>query len=208
MAALRAQTATSTDADLLAALRGGDDAAFRLLVERHHPNLVQLARSFVQDRAVADAVVRDTWREVLSSLASVETGANLSVVLFGIVIGHAQARAPLAETADAATGPSLDPARFRGPEDQYYGGWRTFPASWGNAPDERLGSPEAIEHTRGTIDGLPSAERQVVILRDVHGCTAAAVSELLGISEAKQRALLNRGRALVRDALASFLAAE
>ena len=49
---------------------------------------------------------------------------------------------------------------------------------------ERLRSPEALARIRGAID--------VVLLRDVHGCTAAEVSELLGMAEAMQRALLHR----------------
>ena len=57
-------------------------------------------------------------------------------------------------------------------------------------------------HGRGRcLDGLPPAQREVVLLRDVEGLDAAEVCSVLGISDANQRVLLHRGRARARCAL-------
>jgi RNA polymerase sigma-70 factor, ECF subfamily len=207
MSSLPADTATLTDAQLAAALRNGDDAAFRMLLERYHAALLQLAQSFVSDASVADAVVREALGEVLLRLDTFDDArSSLSVWLFGIVINRARARSPVAEPAAAESlGPAVDPTRFRGPEDQYHGGWRTFPGSWGEARDQQLGSPEALARMRNTLDSLPRNQRQVVVLRDVLGCTAAEVSDLLGISDTLQRPLLHHARTRVREALASLM---
>jgi RNA polymerase sigma-70 factor (ECF subfamily) len=177
-----------------------------MLLERYNASLVQLAQTFVRDPAVADDVVRATWLELLGRLADFDGRSKLSVWLFGVVIEHSRARSAVSdEPAEEELAPAVDPTRFRGPDDQYYGGWRTFPTHWGEAADQRLRSPEARAYTRGAIDSLPAAQRRVVLLRDVHACTADEVSVVLGMTEAKQRTLLHRARSSIREALASFM---
>jgi RNA polymerase sigma-70 factor (ECF subfamily) len=206
MASLPAETAALTDAQLVGALRNRDDAAFKTLLERYHASLLQLAQSFGRDPSVADDVVRATWLDVLGRLGDFDGRSKLSVWLIGIVIEHSRARSAVSdEPAEAELAPAVEPSRFRGPDDEYHGGWRTFPASWGEAADQRLRSPEAQAWTRRAIDSLPPVQRRVVLLRDVHGCIAAEVSVLLGMTEPKQRALLHRARSSVREALASFM---
>src|SRR5204862_5289883 len=46
---------------LIAALRRGDEAAFRELVEEHGPFLLRLALMYVSSRSIAEEVVQDTW---------------------------------------------------------------------------------------------------------------------------------------------------
>src|SRR5262249_49314772 len=104
--------------------------------------------------------------------------------------------------------PAVDPDRFRGADDQYHGGWRTFPLAWGESPDQRLRSPEARAQVRVAVNSLSAIQQRIVILRDVHGCTPAEVSDLLAVAEETQRVLLHRGRARLRQLLASFLTGE
>ena len=209
MASLRADAAILTDQQVVDALRTGDDAAFTLLLERYHASLVQLALSFVGDPAIATSVVRDAVRDMLGALPSFDGQSSFGAWLFGFVIRRARPRSPSsASQADTEHGPAVDPTRFRGPDDPYHGGWRSFPPSWGAAPDERIRSPESQARVRGALDALPPAQQQVVLLHDVHACSAAEVSALLGISEATQRMLMHHGRTSLRQVLASFLSGE
>ena len=50
----------SSDADLVAALRRGEEAAFAELIDRHSPAMVRVAQSYVPSRAVAEEVVQET----------------------------------------------------------------------------------------------------------------------------------------------------
>src|SRR5436853_462425 len=52
------------DQQVVAALRAGDERAFLLLVERHHPVMVRLAQSFVSSKAVAEEVAQEAWLAV------------------------------------------------------------------------------------------------------------------------------------------------
>ena len=56
------------------------------------------------------------------------------------------------------------------------------------------------------LASLPPAERRVITLRDVERWSPAEVRDVLGLSEADQRALLHRARATVRHALDESLA--
>ena len=50
-----------SDERVIAALRSGDELAFRALVKRHGATMRRVAYSFVSDEAVADEVVQETW---------------------------------------------------------------------------------------------------------------------------------------------------
>jgi RNA polymerase sigma-70 factor (ECF subfamily) len=59
-------------------------------------------------------------------------------------------------------------------------------------------APELAARVRQLVEELPSAQRQVVTLRDVEGLPSADVCGILGISEGNQRVLLHRARARIR----------
>ena len=100
--------------------------------------------------------------------------------------------------------PTVDPALFRGADDEYPGGWVSFPPPWTTTEDEVLAG-EVRARLRDAIDTLPERQRTVVTLRDVLGHTATEVCEMLAISEGNQRVLLHRGRAAARARLAPYL---
>jgi RNA polymerase sigma-70 factor (ECF subfamily) len=74
-----------------------------------------------------------------------------------------------------------------------------------DAPEECLISWETKSQIRAAIDALPPSQREVVSLRDIHGCTAEEVCSALQISETNQRVLLHRGRSRMRRALELYL---
>ena len=57
------------------------------------------------------------------------------------------------------------------------------------------------------IDGLPAAQREVLVLRDLEGVTAADVCNILELTDTHQRVLLHRARSRVRNALERYFAA-
>ena len=101
-------------------------------------------------------------------------------------------------------GPTVDPALFRGADDQYAGGWRSFPREWRSAERSVLDG-EVRTTLREAIDALPDRQRVVITLRDVLGHSSDEVCQMLELSGANQRVLLHRARAAVRTRLASYL---
>ena len=55
------------------------------------------------------------------------------------------------------------------------------------------------------IQRLPPAQRSVIAMRDIQGCSPDEVSAVLEISDGNQRVLLHRARSRVRAALERHL---
>ena len=63
------QPSVKDDAEIVTALRAGDQDVFRDVVADFNPGLVRLARSYVSAE-LADEVVQETWVAVLRSIDS------------------------------------------------------------------------------------------------------------------------------------------
>src|ERR1041384_4612202 len=83
----------SDDTALVERLRQGDDSAFIFLVNRHHNALLREAGLYVNDIAVAEEVVQETWIAVLKGLSRFEGRSSLKTWLFTIVANRAKTRA-------------------------------------------------------------------------------------------------------------------
>ena len=89
---VRPVTAEPGVADQLAALRRGDEQAFRDLVAAHQSSLLRLAMTYAPSRAVAEEVVQETWLAVLGGLDGFEGRASLRTWMARILVDIAQRR--------------------------------------------------------------------------------------------------------------------
>ena len=198
-------------AQLVKALRDGHEDAFVTLIERYHAPMLRLASMYVP-RAVAEEVVQDTWLGVLNGIHRFEARSSLRTWIFRILMNRTKTRIrregrsipfsalwdPAAEPAE----PSVDPDRFLdATHPQWPHHWRTPPQSWGESPEDQLLAKEAQAYIQQAIDALPPSQREVIMLRDMVGCTPEEACEILSISDANQRVLLHRARSKVRRAL-------
>jgi RNA polymerase sigma-70 factor (ECF subfamily) len=207
--------ATADDIALVAALRAGDEAAFRKLVATHQVALLRLARLYLHDAAVAEEVVQDTWVGVLHGLERFEQRASLKTWIFQILVNRARTAAgregrtiPFAVAFDHATAPdepAVEPDRFLTAEEsnEFSGWWATPPQEW-STPEARLLAAETRQQITSAIAALPDAQREVITLRDVEGWSSAEVCNVLGITETNQRVLLHRARSRVRASVAPY----
>jgi RNA polymerase sigma-70 factor (ECF subfamily) len=189
---------------LVEALRERDEAAYRSLVTDWTPLMIRVARSHVSTDASADEVVQDTWVAVLRGIDSFEGRSSLRTWTFRILTNIARTRGVRERRAvpNSSLGPTVDPGRFRGPDDQYPGGWKMFPIEW-PSPEEAAVEAERTEIVAAAIARLPARQQLVISLRDVHGFPSGEVCELLGLTQANQRVLLHRARAAVRAEIAA-----
>jgi RNA polymerase sigma-70 factor, ECF subfamily len=204
-----------TDAQLVAALRAGDEETFRRLVREWHSPLLRVAQIFVPSRAVAEEVVQETWLRVLGALDRFEGRSSLKTWVFRILVNTAKTRAqregrtiPFSALQNPGHVPeaAVEPERFL-PDghDRWPGHWSSLPRS---LPEESLLAAETRERIAAAIDALPSSQRAVISLRDIEGWSADEVRNALDLSEVNQRVLLHRARAKVRRALEEYLAPE
>jgi RNA polymerase sigma-70 factor (ECF subfamily) len=178
-----------SDEDLLEYLRAGDDDAFAILVERYHPSLIKLARSFVCRPDIAEDIAQETWIAVLRGIGRFEARSALRTWLFQICANRARSIAVL-EHRTIPVEPYLEPG--------HRGGWSSQPAPWASSTQDEVA---LITKIHKAILDLPEAQRRVVTMRDVEGRSGNEVCRLLSITEANQRVLLHRGRERVRRQL-------
>jgi RNA polymerase sigma-70 factor, ECF subfamily len=206
-----ARTAFS-DEDTLAALRAGDEHAFRDLFARSYPTMKRVARAYVASDAVAEEIVQETWMAIVTGLDRFEGRSALGTWIFSILTNQAKTHSARERRAVpfSCAAPSddeeraVDPDRFQKDDDAWPGHWATPPRPW-QKPERRLLSLEARDRLRAALAQLPERQRVIVGLRDVEGHSAEEVCELLGLSQENQRVLLHRGRSRLRAVLEEYL---
>ena len=210
-----AEGANPEELRLLERLRGGDEAAFASLVDRHHNALLRLAMAYVSDRSVAEEVVQETWIGVLEGLDRFEGRSSLKTWIFRILTNKAKTRgvresrhvsfSPVGASEEDSDEPAVDPARFRS-TGYWVDHWAVPPSKWDEeTPEKLLLSKESGMHIEKAIDALPSSQKQVLVMRDVEGLSSEEVCNILGLSETNQRVLLHRARSRARRALEQYL---
>jgi RNA polymerase sigma-70 factor, ECF subfamily len=207
----------STDElELIAALRRGDELAFRRLVTTYQNCLFRTARIYVSSQAVVEEVVQETWLGVLKGLDKFESRCSLKTWIFQILINRAKTRGeregrmiPFSAMFDPQSEPgepAVDPSKFNDSDPESSDGWISQPRDWGKTPEQSLLSQEFRALVQATMDALPPSQKEVITLRDVQGWTSGEVCNILGVSETNQRVLLHRARSKVRQALDQYFA--
>jgi RNA polymerase sigma-70 factor, ECF subfamily len=203
-------SATTRERDLLAAARGGDEEAFRRLLEPFrgelHAHCYRMLGSVHDAEDALQDVLLRAWRGLVrfegrSSLRSwlytIATNACLNVI----------ARRPK-RVLPIDYGPPTDPHHAPGEP--------LVESVWVEPyPDERLGvedgfaAPEARYEQRESVElafvaalqHLPATQRAVLILREVLGFSAREVAEALDTTVASVNSALQRARKAVDERL-------
>ena len=170
------------DAELVQRVGRGDRAAAQLLVRRHLPKMLGLARRMLSDSAEAEDAVQDAFMRLWTHAARWQPGqAKFETWLYRVTLNKCFDRlrrtpaAPLEsalEVADPAPGPD---------------------SSLDNATLSRQ-----IEHA---LQALPERQRAAIQLCHYQECGNIEAAEILGISVEALESLLARGRRTLRTRL-------
>ena len=155
------------DAELVEALRAGDQAAFTALVDELSPALMRMALAHVPSRAIAEEVVQDTWLAVINGIDRFEGRSALRTWIFQILLNKARTRGKREKRTlpfssfgrraeEGGDEPAVDADRFQGRDGQRPGWWARPPAEW-----------EAVGVHRGLVAALlgaaPEGDRKSVV---------------------------------------------
>ena len=187
-----------SDSELVARLRDGDELAFVMLVRQYQMPMLRLARSMVNNEAVAEEAVQDTWMSVVNGIDRFEARSSLKTWLFRILVNRVHSAHSSEQRRAPRRAPSVDPSFF-----DSLGQWVQPVVAWDEDIDDRLVADSITPALRTALDRLPSRQREVVLLRDVEGLSSEEASEVLGLRPGNQRVLLHRGRAGLRGMLAA-----
>lgn len=205
-----------SDVELVARLRNREETAFALLLDKWSSGMLRVARTFVSTDESAAEVLQETWLSVVRGIGGFEGRSSLKTWVYRILVNAARRRAvreskvvpSSALTSPDDSGPTVDPARFRGPNDPYPGDWWTYPAPWpAETPEHATLASEIRGEVAVALADLPARQRVVLTLRDIEGHTCDEVCAILGITAGNQRVLLHRARAFVRGKLEEYFGA-
>jgi RNA polymerase sigma-70 factor (ECF subfamily) len=204
--------ATAAEAELLARLRAGDEAAFEALVARHYGTMLAVAQTYVKGRATAEEVVQETWLAVIQGLERFEGRASLKTWILAILVNKAKTRGvrearsvPFTALAGEDEEPAVAPERFRGANDAFPGHWRAYPTDWRSLPAEVLRGEETRRVVEDAIAALPVEQRAAITLRDVLRCPPREACAVLDVPDEELRRRLHGARSRVRAALERHL---
>jgi RNA polymerase sigma-70 factor (ECF subfamily) len=199
---LSAAPRAEAERELVGRLRAGDEEAYASLIDRYYSSMLHVALGFVPSRSIAEEVVQDTWLAVITGITRFQERCSFKTWLFRILVNRARSRGVREHRCVAFSSLASEASEAWAPEEAR-GSWNGAPHL--DQPGDGLLNSELGRVISSAIDRLPGRQRQVLVLRDVEGWSAAEICDLLGVSEANQRVLLHRARTRIRALVAPYL---
>lgn len=188
-------TDARSDSELLDAIRAGDGPALSALLARHAPTVMRFATKMCRDEADAEDVLQETLLAAARNVRDLRGGAAVSTWLYTVArsfcIKKRRRRKdqPAAfEPIDGELAPVLEAPSGR--------------------PDRTLESHEIGAALQEALAKLDDTSREVIVLRDAEGLSAAETAEVLQTSVDAVKSRLHRARSALRKALEPVLYAE
>ena len=175
------------DAELVAAIGRGDDAAMAVIMRRHREPVVAFARRLVGDRARAEEVGQEVFVRLWERFDRYDRSRG-TLRAFLLAMTHGRALDAL----------RVDRARARREERQAVG--QVHAAHGADAPVVARTVADAV---RRALADLPETERRAVELAYLGGHSYRAVATMLGEPEGTVKSRIRHGLAKLRSALAA-----
>lgn len=179
-------SAPAETAELVAAARSGDGAAFDQLVAATYEDAYGLARRLTGNDDDARDVLQEAYLRAFRGLRRFRGEARFSTWLHRIVVNCASTH--------------LD-RRHRHRHEVLDEGLQLVDERPATSPEDRFEAGALRDRLTVAIDALPPRLRAVVVLRDVYDLPHAAIAGELGISETAAKVRLHRARRRLREAL-------
>ena len=181
----------SDDAAAVAKAQGGDEEAFRMLVERHSRSIYRLAYRMTGRPEDAEDVVQETFVRAYKQLARFEARSNFATWLYRIgfncSIDYMRAR-PHRESSE--THEVLD---------------RRPPDNSGPTMDDLVFAGEISERVQHALARLSPQERAAFLMRHYHGCTIDEICQALDLKSNAAKHSIFRAVKKMRSALRPLL---
>ena len=191
------------DAEILALVekaKTGDEDAFAALMDQYERFVYNVAfrvlTSAGQSPDLADDVSQETFVKVWRNLSRFRGECTFSTWLFRIAVNCAKDA-----VRSAARRPSTS-LSFAGEEDEDGTAEWDIPVTSGDTvPEDAVERRELILAVRRAVESLPEEQRQVIVMRDLHGLPYQEISAALGVELGTVKSRLNRGRANLKTIL-------
>ncbi|MBL4801414.1 MAG: RNA polymerase sigma factor [Emcibacter sp.] len=195
----RHHTEPLTEAAQVKALKAGDAVAWRDLLSRYGPSLLNYASSLLGDRGAAEEILQDSLVNIYRTIDRFEGRCSLKSWLYRGVHNRA-----------------IDEIRRRkryvevsadGLEDYFneQGHWKHDCPGWDGLAAKQLDEKRVLSVVRQEMDRLPHMHREVLLMKDVEGLKTSEICAALEISAGNLRIRIHRARVALRTALSITL---
>jgi RNA polymerase sigma-70 factor (ECF subfamily) len=186
---------SSDEPALLLAARRGDRAALTELLARHQHRVFGFGVKMCGDAEDAKDVAQDTLLTMARTVRDFRGDSSLATWLYTVARSFCIKKRRRTKGAPAHHEPLDQATQERHAE----------PAA---TPEQMLLGRETRETVAAALDQLEPEAREVVVLRDIEGLSAAEVAEVIGVSVAAVKSRLHRARAALRERLLAVVGGE
>jgi RNA polymerase sigma-70 factor (ECF subfamily) len=184
---------------LVALACGGDEAAFRHIMQTHNQRLYRVARGVLGDDAEAEDAVQEAYLRAFTHLDGFRGEARLSTWLTRIVLNEALGR--LRQRRTAVDLGAVDAAGETGEARVIY-----LPSARRESDPESAAARAQVRRLlERAVDRLPPAFRTVFVMRDIEEMSVEETAAHLGLKPETVKTRLHRARRLLREALKESL---
>jgi RNA polymerase sigma-70 factor (ECF subfamily) len=194
---MNAPNSDAQDAQDMARLVAGGDAALNDLMERHAEKLFHYLFRSLQDEADAAELAQDTFVRVYQNRAKFDARQKFSTWLYAIASNLVRDRFRWRSRHRQV---SLDAENEASGYD-----FRETLSGHGPSPSESLQAEERAEGVRRAVAALPEELRLPLILAEYEGRSQAEISEILGCSVKAVETRIYRARQQLRVGLGKLM---
>ena len=191
------------DAEILALVekaKGGDEDAFASLMDQYERFVYNVACRVLsaagQSLDQAEDISQETFVKVWRNLSGFRGDCTFSTWLFRIAVNCAK------DSVRSAARHPASSLSYAGEEDEDgVTEWDIPVTSGDTVPEDAVERRELILAVRRAVESLPDDQRQVIVLRDLHGLPYQEISAVLGLELGTVKSRVSRGRANLKTIL-------
>jgi RNA polymerase sigma factor (sigma-70 family) len=175
----------AADAELVAAVRAGDDAAFEELYRRYQPRIAGFVRGMLHDEARSEDVAQEAFLSALRRMRACEAEINFKPWIYQIarnaaIDSYRRNSHAVEVSMDADEGlRASDRHRLVGLDA---------------SPDTALITKERLGHLQGAFDELSDVHTRVLVMRELEGMSYREIGERLELTRPAVESALFRAR--------------
>ena len=175
----------ATDAELVAAVRAGDDSAFEELYRRYQPRIARFVCGMLHDAARCEDVAQEAFLSALRRMRATDAEINFKPWIYQIA---RNAAIDSYRRNSHAVEVSMDA------DDGLRASDRTRLVGLDGSPDAALVTKERMDHLQGAFDELSDVHTRVLVMRELEGMSYREIGQKLDLTRPAVESALFRAR--------------
>jgi RNA polymerase sigma factor (sigma-70 family) len=175
----------AADAELVAAVRAGDDTAFEELYRRYQPRIARFVCGMLHDAARCEDVAQEAFLSALRRMRETDAEINFKPWIYQIA---RNAAIDSYRRNSHAVEVSMDA------DDGLRASDRTRLVGLEGSPDAALITKERLDHLQGAFDELSDVHTRVLVMRELEGMSYREIGKRLDLTRPAVESALFRAR--------------